>query len=179
MQYFIGIVTPDEYIKRTIEFQRQWGNNALTNVVEPHITIKAQGGLTSDKDWLDQVMKVCEDFPPFKVSLNKPKFFGESVLFLNVESTEIHNLHNKLVQAISPSEDLIKKYLELENYVPHLTLGQSKYGLSVEELDDMAKKAENVLIPYPTFKVNFLRVYQEIEPNKYIRYMDIPLKKQS
>jgi len=178
MQYFIGIVAPDEYMERTIEFQHQWRNNALTNVVEPHITIKAQGGLTSDKDWLIQVMKVCEDFPPFEVSLSKPKFFGESVLFLSVESTEIHNLHNKLVRAISPSEDIIKKYLELENYIPHLTLGQSNYGLKVEELDEMAKKAENELIPYPTFNVKFLRVYQEIEPNKYIRYMDIPLNKQ-
>ncbi|MFF3025426.1 2'-5' RNA ligase family protein [Gottfriedia sp. NPDC057948] len=179
MQYFIGIVTPDEYLEKIIRFQHQWGNNVLTNVVEPHITIKAQGGLTSDESWLIQVMKVCEDFPPFEVTLDKPMFFGESVLFLSIESTEIRTLHNKLIQAISPSEDLIKKYLELENYVPHLTLGQSNYGLTVQELDEMAKRVEKELIPYPTFKVNILRVYQEIEPNKYIKYMDIPLKKQS
>ncbi|MET3195235.1 2'-5' RNA ligase family protein [Bacillus sp. OAE603] len=179
MQYFIGIVAPDEYMERTINFQKQWGNNSLTDVVEPHITIKAQGGLTPDKGWVSLVEKVCEEFPSFEVSLKKHNFFGDSVLFLSVESTEIHKLHNKIVKAVSPSEELINKYLELGDYVPHLTLGQTNFGLTSEELKEMAKKAEHELTPYPTFKVDFLRVYQEIETNKYVKYLDIPLKNQS
>jgi hypothetical protein len=46
VEYFIGIVPPEEYMKRIECFQRRWMNYLG---VEPHITLKAQGGLTSDK----------------------------------------------------------------------------------------------------------------------------------
>jgi len=177
MQYFIGVLPPEEYMERIIDFQLKWKNNSLVNLVEPHITIKAQGGLTIDKRWISNIKKVCDHFSSFEIALNKPKFFGESVLFLSVESKKIEQLHSELVQAVSPSNDLIKKYLELEDYVPHLTLGQTNFGLTSRELRIMAEKAENELNPFPTFEVNFIRIYQEIGANKYIKYEDIQLKK--
>lgn len=45
-EYFIGIVPPKEYLKRIELFQTKWMNHLG---VEPHITLKAQGGLTPDK----------------------------------------------------------------------------------------------------------------------------------
>jgi 2'-5' RNA ligase len=177
MQFFIGIVPPEEYKNRITKFQKQWINNSLPDVVEPHITIKAQGGLTDETDWLQKVKKVCQDNMQFKLKLNRPAFFGESVLFLTVESKRIYQLHRKIVNAVSPEKDLIKKYMELDDYVPHLTLGQTYWGLSSEELKDMAKFTEEKLRPYPTIEVNSLRVYQEIEPNKYRKYLDIQLKR--
>lgn len=66
MQYFIGIVPPDEVKSRIIKFQTRWENNSLLQVVEPHITVKAQGGLTSDKNWVSTVEKICKDIPSFK-----------------------------------------------------------------------------------------------------------------
>jgi 2'-5' RNA ligase len=176
MQFFIGIVPPEEYKKKITKLQRQWKNHALPDVVEPHITIKAQGGLTAKKDWQREVEKVCGDTAPFKLKLNKPAFFGDSVLFLSVKSKEIYELHQKIVDAVSPGKHLINKYMELDEYVPHLTLGQTHWGLSSEELKDMAKVTEVELSPYPTFEVDFLRVYQKIEPNKYTKYLDIELK---
>ncbi|WP_322099555.1 2'-5' RNA ligase family protein [Gottfriedia endophytica] len=140
------------------------------------MTVKAQGGLTSDKDWLDKVNNICESFPSFEVVLNKPAFFGDSVLFLTVDSDKIYDLHKKIIEAVSPTEEIIKQYLELGDYTAHLTLGQTYFGLTSEELKEMAYRAEKELIPYPTFEVNFLRVYQEIEANKYFKYIDIPLK---
>src|SRR5687768_8031602 len=128
MQFFIGIVPPDEFKKKIVELQQQWKNNSLPDVVEPHITVKAQGGLTPDEVWLSKVKKVCEDFSSFKLKLNKPAFFGDSVLFLSVKSTEIYEIHQKIVNAVSPERDLIKKYMELDDYVPHLTLGQTYWG---------------------------------------------------
>ncbi|MFS1511602.1 2'-5' RNA ligase family protein [Chengkuizengella sp. SCS-71B] len=176
MQYFVGIVPPDEYIEKIIRFQSRWKNNLLVNVVEPHITVKAQGGLTDDIRWIYKLQQVCKGFSSFEVSLDEPMFFGESVLFLSIKSEKIVELHQKIVNAISPDNELIKKYMELDDYVPHLTLGQTFWGLSSEELKDMGNCSKQELSPYPTFEINFIRIYQEIETNRYVKYLDISLK---
>lgn len=64
MQYFIGIVPPDEYLERIVSFQKRWSSNGLPDVVEPHVTVKAQSGLTLDMAWLE----------------NSPFDFGSNVL---------------------------------------------------------------------------------------------------
>jgi 2'-5' RNA ligase len=179
VEYFIGIVPPEEYMKRIEHFQRRWMNYLG---VEPHITLKAQGGLTPDKKWIDKVKKVCENFKPFQISLGKPMYFGDSILYLSVNSNNLHTLHQKIVREISPSDDLIKRYFELDDFVPHLTLGKEQYsgnistGISKQELKDMEKLAEKELTPYPNFEVNFIRIYElNIEKQRYDRYLDIPL----
>ncbi|MCM3737069.1 2'-5' RNA ligase family protein [Bacillus cytotoxicus] len=179
MQYFIGIVPSDEYKEKIFKVQQRLENNLLVDVVEPHITVKAQGGLTADLEWIEKLKKICANFPVFNISLNQPMFFGESVLFLSVTSEKIFELHQKIVKAISPDSELIKKYMELDNYVPHLTMGQTAFGLSSKDLKVMAKIIEKELSPYPTFEVSFIRIYQEKETNKYVKYLDIPLKRHS
>jgi 2'-5' RNA ligase len=69
MQYFIGIVPPEDYKNKLITFQKQWSNNSLVDVVEPHITLKAQGGLTLDKNWINDVKAVCDRCSSFEVTL--------------------------------------------------------------------------------------------------------------
>lgn len=175
MQFFIGIVPSDEYKMKLIDFQNKWKNNRITDVVEPHITLKAQGGLTPDEKWLSKVKGVCNNFQSFQITFDKPMFFGDDILYLSATSNELFKLHKSIVREISPSNDLIKKYFELDDFVPHMTLGKINYGLSKKELRDMEKLAEKELSPFPTFDVRFVRVYQEIETNKYIKYLDIPL----
>ncbi len=177
MQYFIGIMPPEEYKTKIVEFQQQWKGLWITDVVEPHITIKAQGGLTPDQEWLSKVQEICTDFQEFTISVGKPMFFGEDILYLSASSKELYQLHHRLVHRISPSDELIKKYFELEDYIPHMTLGKTYFGLSQQRLKDMAKLAEDELSPYPTFKVEFIRIYQEVEPMKYVKYLDIPLSR--
>ena len=180
VQYFIGIVPPVEYMKLIEQFQRKWMNKLG---VEPHITLKAQGGLTSNKAWLPKVQRICADLKPFRISIGEPKDFGENILYLSVNSAALHDLHQKIVQAIAPSEDLIKQYFELDAYVPHLTLGKEQYGrnistgLSKKEIKDMAQLANVELAPFPEFEVNFIRIYAlNIEKHQYEKYVDIPLK---
>ena len=175
MQYFIGIVPSEEYKEKLIDFQHKWKNNQICDVVEPHITLKAQGGLTPDEKWLSKVKGVCNNFQSFQITLDQPKFFGDDILYLSASSNELDKLHNSIVRVVSPSEALIKKYFELEDFVPHMTLGKSNYGLSKKELKEMGELAEKELSPFPTFDVRFVRVYLEIDPNKYIKYLDIPL----
>lgn len=179
VEYFIGIVPPKEYLERIEHFQSKWINHLG---VEAHITLKAQGGLTPDEKWIDKVQKVCEKFKPFQVSLEKPKYFGDNILYLSVNSNNLHKLHQKIVQAISPSEDLLKQYFELDAFVPHLTLGKEQYGgnistgLSKKELKEMERLADRELTPYPDFEVNFIRIYElNIEKQRYEKYLDISL----
>ena len=180
VKYFIGIVPPQEYLKRIVNFQSRWIN---TLGVEPHITLKAQGGLSVDKKWIQKVIDVCDNYKPFQLKLGAPKYFGNTILYLSVHSNSLHELHNRIVKTISPSEELIKQYFELNDFVPHLTLGKEQYGsdistgISKVELKEMEKLAEKELTPYPTFEVNSIRVYElNIEKNRYEKYMDIYLK---
>lgn len=41
------------------------------------------------------------------------------------------------------------------------------------EIDEMNLAARKALAPFPTFVVSYVRVYKEIEPNKYVPFEDI------
>ncbi len=172
-QYFIGIVPPTEYLERVEHFQRKWMNFLI---VEPHVTLKAQSGLTPDKKWIKKVENVCKKGMPFELSLAKPEYFGDNILYLSVKSDQLYALHEALVCEIGPSEDLIKQYFELDDFVPHLTLAKEQFGLSKQELKDMALGADKDLTPYPTFIVESIRVYElNTETKRYEPYLDLPL----
>lgn len=172
-EYFIGIVPPQEYLERIERFQRKWLGSLG---VEPHITLKAQGGLTPDKKWIDQVEKACLTIKPFQITLGNPMYFGGNILYLSVNSNHLLHLHQKIVKEISPSDELIKKYFELDDFVGHLTLAKEQYGLSKQDLKDMEELAVKELTPYPTFDVHFIRIYElDIENQRYEKYLDIPL----
>ncbi|MCP8967928.1 2'-5' RNA ligase family protein [Ectobacillus ponti] len=170
MQFFIGIVPHAEQEERIISFMRQYHPDYSL----PHITVKAQGGLAPERDWLERVEAVCRAFPAFRVALGAPQYFGNRVLYLGVDAPEIHNLHRQLVAAVNPPEELIGKYFEREQYVPHLTLAQAKHGVDLREI---GCRAAEELQPYPAFQAEFVRVYcQEREGAAYLLLCDIPLQ---
>ncbi|WP_185960043.1 2'-5' RNA ligase family protein [Planococcus soli] len=176
MQYFIGIVPPAEFKNKIIEFQQKYSSRKITAGVEPHLTLKAQGGLAEDKAWIDQVKMICASFSSFKLIISDPQLFGDDILYLSAHSPELFNLHNKIVQVISPTQETIKKYFEAEDFTPHITLGKTVYGTSQKELIDMKIQAEKELGPYPSFEVTFIRIYEESEFGNYTTYLDIELK---
>lgn len=135
MQYFIGIIPPDEYKAQIVSFCNRWGSNRLQEIVEPHITVKAQGGLTEDMVWLERIGNACLSVPGFQLSLTEPAMFGTSVVFLGVRSKEIYELHKLLVDTASPSPELIKRYFELDHFHPHLTMGQTCWGMKESEIE--------------------------------------------
>ncbi|ETT63052.1 hypothetical protein C173_22192 [Paenibacillus sp. FSL R7-277] len=175
MQYFIGIVPPQKFTVRIIQFQNRWSNNRLQQVVEPHITVKAQGGLYPDLEWLQYVKKVCSSCSPFELSLTAPICIGDSVIGLGVRSQHLSELHTRIVKAVSPPPELIARYFELDSYLPHLTLGQTWWGLNAAELVEMQELARTELTPFPTWTATHLRVYTEIQPDRYVPYEDIAL----
>lgn len=177
--YFIGIVPPEGYLKRIQHFQNKWNEHTG---VEPHITLKAQGGLTADREWVEKVKEVCSKSTPFQLTLEGPAYFGDIVLYLQVRSHELIELHHQLVRAVSPSNEMIKQYFEGEDFVPHLTLAKETYsggiskGVSRSDLKEMEKKAKEELTSYPTFDVTFIRIYElNADERKYEPLLDVPL----
>lgn len=175
MRYFIGITPPDDYKEKIMTFRDRWSSNRLNDVVEPHITVKAQGGLTADLHWLERVRQTCSLMQSFQLSLSDQGSFGSYVTFLSVDTSDVTELHRRLVKAASPSQELIDRYFEMDKYHPHLTLGQTYWGMNETEIQEMKRLAINDLAPYPTFDVNYVRVYKEVEPNKYQPFVDIQL----
>jgi 2'-5' RNA ligase len=178
VQYFLGIVPPSAFLERLQRFDQQWSTSTLRALVDPHITVKAQGGLTPDLAWLKTVEAVCAGTKPFEVQLGAPDMFGDRVLFLSVASPGTYALHRWLVKAVQPSAADIERYMEAEDiWHAHLTLGIQGFGLTAEELLQMKETAAQELAPFPSFTVEFIRVYRlsEAPCARYEKLIDLPL----
>jgi 2'-5' RNA ligase len=173
MQFFIAIVPPEDYKEKILEFRNRW---SINHISDPHVTLKAQSGLTEDLNWLANVREACSSFPRFQLSLSEPAMYGTAVTYLNVESKEIYNLHKRLMEVVSPPPELIKRYMELDRFHPHLTLGQTKWGLKEAAIEEMTLAAREALAPFPRFDVTFVRIYKEVETNRYVPFENIELK---
>jgi 2'-5' RNA ligase len=176
VQYFIGVVPPEDYKQKIVNFQKRAFNGQVPEIVEPHITVKAQGGLTEDLEWLKRVKEVCAAFPAFHLTIGEPKSFGSAILFLSTQTPEVVDLHKQLVEAIAPPKEVSEKYFELDLYTAHMTLAQTSWGVSEAYLDELKSEAEQILTPYPTFRVDVIRIYNEYQPGRYQPFLDVPLK---
>jgi 2'-5' RNA ligase len=179
VRYAIVVTPPEAYQRRIVTWRNRWVGERERRVVEPHLTVKAQGGLTDDRAWLKGVRAVCAAFPAFVVTLTEPAMFGAHVVYLGAESLEIVSLHRRLVESVAPAPDLIKQYFELDHYTPHLTLGQSEWGLTLGELTEMHAEAASALSPFPTFTITAVRIYRETTPDRYETLEDVHLAHKS
>ncbi len=175
MQYFIGIVPPKEIQDRIVDFQKKFFDK---KVVEPHITIKAQSGLTEDEAWLENAKDYLLRQTSFKVELKGLSSFDGNVLFFQVISNEIEKIHNDLVEIVNPSKELREKYFENGKYTPHLTLAETRWGISKDNLISMKLKAEQELNNLPSFNIDFARVYVKSKHDgQYEKMIDIYFRK--
>ena len=172
-EYFIGIVPPESYMERVEHFREKWMDHSI---VEPHITLKAQGGLSPDRNWMERIRKVCENVRTFSIQLAEPAYFGDHVLYLSVHSEDLVRLHEYIVHEISPTDEQVRKYFELDEFVPHLTLAKEAFGLSKRDLVEMEKAASIELSPFPQFEVEFIRIYErKAYTDRYEPFEDIYL----
>ncbi|KUP06894.1 hypothetical protein Q75_06675 [Bacillus coahuilensis p1.1.43] len=175
MKYFIAIVPPAKLMNQIIQFQRKWENNRIQHVAEPHITVKAQSGLTEDLNWLESIRNVLVDVEGFDLTLKEPRFFSNAVLYIHSDSEELDYLHRRLMNAVSPATEERLMYMEDDRFIQHLTIGQTRWGLTEKELREMREQIEGEIPMNITFRVNYLRVYHEVEENVYCKYLDLPL----
>lgn len=176
MRYFIGIAPPEKRSEEILKFQMSWKENQFPQWVEPHITVKAQGGLDESMTWLDEVARVAQETTPFWLRLGPPQTFGSDVVFLSVESPELVALHSRLVDAINPSALLRQMYFERPGeFIPHLTLGTTACGLTEKSVEEIKEQAIRIASSEP-FEAQFIRLYrQDHEEAKYLPVKDIRL----
>src|ERR1017187_6270129 len=102
MWFFIGVTPPEDIQRRIVRFQTAF---ACKLIVEPHITIKAQSGLTADRAWLKPVENLLRQQTPFRVALTGlltvPKWFWDEALLLGVQSPGIHKIHDDFLRLIN------------------------------------------------------------------------------
>jgi 2'-5' RNA ligase len=178
MDSFIGVTPPDDIQQRIVRLQTAF---ACKLVVEPHITVKTQSGLTDGRVWLKPVENFLRQQTPFRVALTGlltvPKWFWDEALLLGVQSPGIHKIHDDLLRLINPDEKLRHKYFEDRPYVPHLTLADRSYGISRETLCSMEAQAKHDFIDLPPFQVTFARIYQQANPAEpYTTLLDVPFR---
>lgn len=176
MRYFVGIVPPTSVIKDIDSFQAKWGYKSSS---PPHITVKAQSGLASNKRWIAKIEKVCNDFPEFYVKLGAPATFGNEVLFLSVLTKEIITMHLRLVDAISPTVEEQKRYYEVTDFIPHLTLVQRPEVNEDTNFEEMKKEADKLFSSFKPFKVSKLTIFKQENNESYEPFLDLPLRHQN
>ena len=175
MQFFIGILPSDNIKQEIISFQKKFKNNRVPFIAEPHITVKAQSGLNKDMLWLSKVESVVKNSQLFDIKLENVGDFNNKVIFLKPSfSEQLIKLHKELFKAIEPGDEMAKKYFENDKYAAHLTLGE---GLPENESILMKQSAKKELLNFPTFKISFVRIFQQdIDGGSYHKFLDIPLK---
>lgn len=161
MKLFIGIVPPEEYKSKVLKFQKQWPDNRLPDRIEPHITVKAPFDPPKNNQWLEEIRQLCLHTPPFSLSLGNPSFFGERVVYLTVKSEELSRFHQEVIRVFTEATGYRVSQSEGKTYTPHLTLGNTRHGLTSMEIKEMGEQAAEHLSPYPHFQVDFLRVYEK------------------
>jgi 2'-5' RNA ligase len=174
MQYFLGVVPPENIYRPVIKLQRQFGDNRI----EPHITVKGPGGIPENRKWIEPLKKIINDHPPLKIKISGTAFFGYDVLFLTVISNDVIALHNKLVKFFNPDDHLLKEFFEGNYFVPHLTVAHSSSGYSRLDLIKMKKIIDDTFNTNISFEAEFLRVYLCDEFNsRSSKFEDIDFKK--
>lgn len=165
MQYFFGIVPSDDLAQK-LRSQFRYGT-------EPHVTVKAQSGLTEEsrETWTKSVRRALAGFGSFEVALGDVGSFGNRVAFLSVNAPRIHVLHALLVEAVAPTQNEMLRYHETGPYTPHLTVGKRR------KLDftDIRRRAQ-IIKPLPPFVVESVWLFrQETDGLPYNRFEEIRL----
>ncbi|NMP23713.1 2'-5' RNA ligase family protein [Sulfobacillus harzensis] len=172
VQYFIGIAPPKADRDRIRDFRGRW-RSARHVLTEPHITVKAQGGLSEDLGWVKAVRRVCRTWHSFDVEIRGPHMFGATVVYLSVKSPALPVLHEQILACVPPPADTMQQYFEGEWYVPHLILGQSSWGMTDAELQAMYREADTLSFRGP-FTATGLQIFRGLTPGRYEPYIQIP-----
>jgi 2'-5' RNA ligase len=164
MKYFIGAPIPEKY-KNKIEMLRAEFRFFTT---EPHITIVPPPSLPDDDSFVKDVVEVCRNTKPFRVSLGHLEQFGNRVLYVDVNSPELIKLYDNIFSKL-------KLEKESRGYTPHLTVVKQRPKRPID-IYSVREKAEVRLIPAPAYTLKSIVVYhQPKERFIYVPYMEIPL----
>lgn len=143
---------------------------------EPHITVKSSCGISDDMNWLPACRSIISNFGEFEVTVGMPKYFrNKDVLYLEIISDELIELHKRLVSVFDPDEEQIKKCYELEYYKPHITIAR-KSRLSESAIEKMRKDISPYFGTEHVFSVSSVGLfYRENNNEKFRKKVDIDI----
>jgi 2'-5' RNA ligase len=173
MKFFVGIVPPANIYDTVVTIQNEFGDNRL----EPHITIRPPETVTDESAWINAIEQVGNTFAPIPIHLPGTGSFGKRVLFIDVKSDSLAELHGSLCEAIKSFEQKDNRQQQSNSFHPHLTLGRSWCGFTPQDFAKMKILADAYLAKEPvTFVANFLRIYHKpTGKGRYATLKDVPL----
>jgi 2'-5' RNA ligase len=175
MKFFIGIVPPPEVYEQLHQIQSQFGDNRL----EPHITIRPPVSPLQLEPWIQVIKSACAQVQPFDIQLTGTGFFGDRVLFVNVQSPGLNNLYQVIIPALRPFEPDELRRGE-DGFHPHLTLGRKWCGFTAANFVAMKQLADQYLqADTLAFTITQIRVYYKPDNHgRFETYRDISLSNQ-
>jgi 2'-5' RNA ligase len=172
MKYFLGVVPPDPIYSTLLQIQQAHGDNRL----EPHITLRPPVNPKHPDQWLQAVASIAAGCKPFQLRLTGTGNFGTRVLFVSVYGDPLSSLYGLLIPALKPfePEQAVEHH---RGYHPHLTLGRSWCGFSVEDFRQMKALADVFFAENNiSFIVEKIRVYHKPDGHgRFQTFLDVPL----
>ena len=161
LKYFIAIEPLRDQRVRIATVMRQMGDPWPV----PHITVKAPDGLTSDLAWLPRVREVAARSARFIVTIGEARTFGNRILYLSVEGTNLAQLHQSILEVISPNSDLEPTFSKEREYVPHLTLAIAHKENALPPYEQLVSTLQKL----DPFEVVELTIYRREDPATHYR----------
>ncbi len=150
-QYAVILTFPKE-ISNELSILRYKFNKSVYEIV-PHVTLKMPFELLiSIEDFRKILNEIALNTKPFDIETNGLGYFENSingVIYVAIKDIDrIKNLHKKIVLKLKDFiKDIEEPKFELDNYVPHATIGES---IPKEELE----KCKQELLDYnPKYKI--------------------------
>ncbi|MCX6754890.1 MAG: GrpB family protein [Candidatus Nomurabacteria bacterium] len=174
-KYFIAIPILGQVKDLVLNIHKIYSLDSVLLLAEPHITIKAPGGLLPNELWIANFEEIIKNYKSFRLSFKNIGVFNNSVLYLESDSKILIDMHNKLINKLNCSPELKSRYFEGSQYIPHTTLIQFKKGF----YSDIIKKdieSELLKIKNTKMEVKEIFIYKQSKPeDTFIQYKTIKL----
>jgi len=172
-EYTFAIVPSFDICEKIIAVRKEY---KYASSSEPHITVKASCGISDDMKWLSACQNIISNFRKFEVTVGMPNYFGnKDVLYLEIISDDLIELHKRLATVFNPDEEQIRKCFELEYYKPHITIAR-KSRLSESVIEEMRKEISPYFGSEHVFSVSSVGLfYRENNKEKFRKKIDIEI----
>ena len=167
-KYFVAVEPPGDQSLRIATVMRQLGDPSPV----PHITVKAPSGLGPDLAWLPAVREVAARSERFIVTIREARTFSNRILYLAVQSANLAQLHQIILETVAPSPELVTKYSEERQYIPHLTLAISHIEYGLPPYQTLVSNLRG-LDPFEAFELTIFR--REDASTRYRTWQRLPL----
>ncbi|KGX89217.1 RNA 2',3'-cyclic phosphodiesterase [Pontibacillus litoralis] len=163
--YFIGISVTDSIAEHLGQWQQQLHKHVdykvWTNHQDFHITLTFLGEVSENNiKKLRDVLKKCDSFPPFSISVEGLYTFGNPqqprVLWAGVEK---HSTLLQLQQCVQAKCAQLAFQIEKRNYTPHITLakkwkGTDKLTISLADALNSCHAGELIITGFSIYRIH-------------------------